>query len=197
MATKKDHNEDAYQESVMKEFAGNSYKEEPEVQEQPKPETGLGTVDLARYKREQRQRINEDENMQRMMALTDYHTLAKETLPSQGRFYPENFTIHIRACRVDEIREFSGVDETNPNDVLDKLSYIIASCTKVYEGDMLRSYKDLLDHDRLSVIFAIRELTFKNGETRIRIPVPAGACKTPGCKPQTEVLFTRDMFETA
>lgn len=184
-----------YEESVMREFTGGTEG----AGETPahEPVTDLGKVDLGRHKREQKQRIAEDEGMQRMAALVDFHTLDLTSLFTKGRFYPQTLTASIRACRVNEVREFSGVDETNPNDVLDKLSYIISSCTRVYNGDIPGSYKDLLDHDRLSILFAIRELTFKNGETVIRIPVPAGACKTPGCKPQTEVILTRDMFESA
>lgn len=188
----KEKKDDNYSNDVMKEFIEGAGAV-PEAE----PVTDLGKVDLNRGYEEQQKRIAEDPRQQKMAALIDYHTISLESLPSEGRFYEENMTISIRACRVNEIREFSGVDESNPNDVIDKLGYILASCTKVHFGDRLGSYRDILDHDRLSIIFAIRELTFKNGETSIKIPVPANACKTPGCRPQKEVLFTRDMFERA
>ena len=83
------------------------------------------------------------------------------------------------------------------DDIIDKMNYMLASCTKVMFGNMPGSYKDILDHDRFYLIKRIQELTFKNGETAINIPVPDGACKTPGCKPQAFVKLTSDMIERA
>ena len=144
-----------------------------------------------------REELDNDPEIKRMNDLVNFIRLPLENFPSQGRFYSDDFSVHIRAARVGEIREYSMMDETNPNDIIDKMNFMLASCTKVSFGNMPGSYKDILDHDRFYLIKRIQELTFKNGETAINIPVPDGACKTPGCRPQAEVKLTSDMIERA
>lgn len=138
-----------------------------------------------------------DPDIKRMSDLVNYIRLPLENFPSQGRFYSEDFSVHIRAARVGEIREYSMMDESNPNDIIDKMNYMLASCTKIQFNNMPGSYKDILDHDRFYLIKRIQELTFKNEETAINVPVPDGSCKTPGCHPQTEIKLTSDMIERA
>lgn len=142
-----------------------------------------------------RETINNDPQVMKMNSLVNYIHLPLAGFPSQGRFYRDDFEVHIRACRVGEIREYSMMDESNPNDIIDKMNYMLASCTKVMFGSMPGSYKDILEHDRFYLIKKIQELTFKNGETVINIPIPDNACKTPGCHPQKEVRLTSDMLE--
>ena len=54
-----------------------------------------------------------------------------EELPSAGMFYEPGTEISIRACRVEEIRHFSTIDETDIIDVDDKLNYIIERCCRI------------------------------------------------------------------
>ena len=185
-----------YQNDLLKEFAKTPV---PEPIEGNAPTTNneggkvldLGKVDMRKHS------STDDPEIRQMHELLDYLPLEMEALPSRGRFYQDNLKIYIRAARVGEIREFSMVDEENPSDVIDKMVYILASCTKVMNGNLPISYKDMLDHDRFYVFKRISELTFKHGETSINLPVPNGACKTPGCKPQKSVLFTSDMLRHA
>jgi hypothetical protein len=95
----------------------------------------------------------------------------------------------IRAARVDEIREFSSIDENDIKDVTDKLTYMVSQCVKVYYGNVPGSYRDLLSADRIVLILKIREITFLDGMSSIKLPVPANACETYGCKPQETVIF--------
>ena len=106
-----------------------------------------------------------------------------------GRFYPDDTRISIRAARVDEIREFSAIDESDIKDVTDKLTYMVSQCVKVYYGNIPGSYKDLLSADRIVLILKIREITFLDGMSSIKLPVPANACETAGCKPQDSIIF--------
>jgi hypothetical protein len=106
-----------------------------------------------------------------------------------GKFYPDNTRISIRAARVDEIREFSSIDENDIKDVTDKLTYMVSQCVKVYYGNVPGSYRDLLSADRIVLILKIREITFLDGMSSIKLPVPANACETTGCKPQDTIIF--------
>ena len=174
-------NTETYEDQVRKEFEST---QEPEVNE---PVKDLGKVKL--------DQDLEDPEIKRIKSSMDYVNIPLETLPSQGRFYPEGTRISIRAARVGEIREFSIINEEDPKDIRDKMTYIVSQCTKVYYGNNLGYYKDLLEDDRIVLVFKIRELTFVDGQSSIKIPVPEGACKTPGCHPQSEVYFDSSKLE--
>ena len=182
-----DKKELTYEEQVEKEF---NLTQEPQQQEVVKD---LGKVDIRRGTHSEG--VQEDENVQRINNMIGYLNVPLDTLPSQGRYYPENTRISIRAARVGEIREFSTIDENDPKDVTDKMTYIISQCCKIYYGNVPGHYKDIIVADRIVLIFKIRELTFVDGQSSMKIPVPSGACSTVGCKPQDNITFNSMMFK--
>ena len=178
---KKEFNE-SYEDQVLKEFEGT------QTQEEPKTVTSLGNIkDNKNDDDVIDSRLNDE--LSRVGRLRDYHNIPLDCLPSLGRFYPENTQISIRAARVDEIREFSAIDETDIKDVTDKLTYMVSQCVKVFYGNVPGSYRDLLAADRIVLILKIREITFLDGMSSIKLPVPANACETIGCKTQDTVIF--------
>jgi hypothetical protein len=170
----------SYEDQVLREF------EETQSQEEPKTITNLGNIND--NKNDDIDRDLEEE-LTRMGRLRDYHNIPLDCLPSLGRFYPDDTRISIRAARVDEIREFSAIDENDIKDVTDKLTYMVSQCVKVYYGNIPGSYRDLLSADRIVLILKIREITFLDGMSSIKLPVPANACETVGCKTQDTVIF--------
>jgi hypothetical protein len=175
---KKEMNE-SYEDQVRKEFEGTQEQDEPKIV------TDLGNINDNKRDDDR----NFDEELSRVGRLRDYHNIPLDCLPSLGRFYPENTRISIRAARVDEIREFSAIDENDIKDVTDKLTYMVSQCVKVYYGNTPGSYRDLLAADRIVLILKIREITFLDGMSSIKLPVPANACETIGCKPQDSIIF--------
>ena len=176
---KKEMNE-SYEDQVLREF------EETQEQEEPKTITNLGNINDNKPKGDERYL---DEELSRLGRLRDYHNIPLDCLPSLGRFYPDNTQISIRAARVDEIREFSAIDENDIKDVTDKLTYMVSQCVKVYYGNVPGSYRDLLSADRIVLILKIREITFLDGMSSIKLPVPGNACETTGCRPQESIIF--------
>ena len=176
---KKEMNE-SYEDQVLKEFEGTQETEEPKII------TNLGNINDNKKKEDDRYF---DDELSRVGRLRDYHNIPLDCLPSLGRFYPDNTHISIRAARVDEIREFSAIDENDIKDVTDKLTYMVSQCVKVYYGNVPGSYRDLLAADRIVLILKIREITFLDGMSSIKLPVPANACETVGCKTQDSIVF--------
>jgi hypothetical protein len=129
----------------------------------------------------------DDIEVKRLNEMVGHQRLDLSLLPSKGRFYRDDFEVFIRAARVGEIRDFSTVDENNIRDVDDKLNGIIINCTKVMYGPQRGSYKDILEEDRIYVLLAIRELTFKEGEQKLLMPVTKKSCKNSTCKSQESV----------
>ena len=171
---------ESYEDQVLKEFEGT------QTQEEQKIVTNLGNI---RDNKSQEDDSFFNEEMSRIGRLRDYHNIPLDCLPSLGRFYPDNTQISIRAARVDEIREFSAIDENDIKDVTDKLTYMVSQCVKVYYGNIPGSYRDLLSADRIVLILKIREITFLDGMSSIKLPVPGNACETVGCRPQESIIF--------
>ena len=113
----------------------------------------------------------DDPEIRRIQELAGHIKLNLSELPSGGRFYRKDFEIAIRAARVNEIRDFSTIDETNMKDIDEKVNSLLVSCTKILYGSQRGSYKDILEEDRIYVILKIRELTFKDGEQKLMMPV--------------------------
>ena len=173
-------NTESYDEQVAREF-----EQTQNISNETNKEVvrDLGKVNLAGVD------INEEPDIKRINDSMGYINIPLDCLPSQGRFYPENTRISIRAARVGEIREFSIIDENDPKDIRDKMTYIVSQCTIVYYGNTPGHYKDILEDDRIVLVLKIRELTFIDGQSSIKIPVPEGACATVGCHPQETVEF--------
>ncbi len=146
--------------------------------------TQLGTVDTSRGSGVT---SVDDPEIQRIQSLTGYVKLDLINFPSAGQFYREDFEIHIRAARVGEIRDFSTLDEENILDVDEKLNSLLVNCTKIMYGNQRGSYRDVLEEDRIYLILSIRELTFKDGENKLMMPVGKKNCKTGTCKSQDSV----------
>lgn len=97
-----------------------------------------------------------------------------DNLPSGGKFYPDGTTLEIRAAQVQEIRHFSTIDENDPLDMDDKLNLIIDKCMRLKFPDRVAQWKDLKEEDRFYLIFAIRDLTFINGENKLFVNLKCG-----------------------
>jgi hypothetical protein len=176
---------ETYDEQILKEFEESQKGINNEDVKKITKSEDLGQVKFTGTK----EVLDNDPNIQRINASIGYINIPLECLPSQGRYYPDDTRISIRAARVGEIREFSTVDENDMKDIIDKLTYMVSQCVNVYFGNVKGSYKDIITADRIVLILKIRELTFVDGASSIKIPVPSGACKTVGCKPQDTIDF--------
>lgn len=99
-----------------------------------------------------------------------YHLIPTVSLPSGGMFYPEGTEISIRSAKVAEIRHFSTIDENNVLDIDEKLNQIVESCVRITCSTKRLSYKDILEEDRFFIILSIRDLTFPEPESSLKIP---------------------------
>ena len=118
-----------------------------------------------------------------------------ENLPSGGRFYPADTTLEIRAAAAQEIRHFSTIDENDPLDMDDKLNMVIDKCLRMRFPDRHATWKDLKEEDRFYLIFAIRDLTFINGENKLFMTLKCGReCAGDGTYTE-KVELAKENFE--
>ncbi len=130
-------------------------------------ETGLGKSEA--WKRSQ-QPQEEDNNFVDI----GWKPFPIENLPSKGMFYPNGTTFAIRAANVSEIRHFSTIDENDDLGLDDKLNMVVDKCLQIKFSDRHATWKDLKEEDRFCLIFAIRALTFKNGENKLFVNLKCG-----------------------
>ena len=98
-----------------------------------------------------------------------WKTVPLENLPSQGLFYAEGSELSIRSASVSEIRQWSTIDEGDPLDIDDQLNFILEKCCrfKINNGQSWLSWRDILEVDRLCVIFMIHEISFPAGQNEL------------------------------
>ena len=97
-----------------------------------------------------------------------------ESLPSKGLFYPVGTRIYIRSASLGDIKRWSAMNEDDVQDVMEKMEAIFESCCVVNFGPdcMKRArYKDILDLDRLYILFAIHDWTFPSGNNDVKLKI--------------------------
>jgi len=120
---------------------------------------GLGKATMSRF-------TNDVDSADSHLGWVDFNI---EDLPSAGRFYPVDARIKIRSAKVAEIRHFSTIDETNMIDIDEKLNTLVKSCSQVSSKTGRFSTKDILEEDRFYLLLAIRDLTFPEPESSLKV----------------------------
>ena len=171
---KQDPQEEAKKILAEKEKAsGMEYDQKINPEIQTNPETGRQTLGMA--EKPQKKEAERQEN-KRLADELGWHNIPIQDLPSAGLFYVDDVEVAIRAAKVAEIRHFSTIDEEDPFDIDDKLNSVIDKCSKVRLNGSMASWKDLKDEDRFYLIFAIRDLTFKEGENKLHVSMDCEEC---------------------
>lgn len=120
-----------------------------------------------------------------------YIEIYSSEFPSKGIFYGKESKFLIRAASVNEIKQFSTMNEEDPYSVDDALNQILKSCLVYRDSNMMKSYKDLKEEDRIYVILAIRELTFVKGENALTVKTICNECGT-----ENQINITKDSFDS-
>ena len=173
-----------HEDNIQKEF---DQAEAVQVEATETPNEVVQTLGKVDTNRQMNKVTSDDPEIQRLNAMVGYTRLDLNSFPSKGKFYRDDFEIHIRPAKVAEIRNFSTIDEANLREVDEGLNNLVISCSKVMYGTQRGSYKDILEEDRIYLILSIRELTFKTGEHTLMMPVSGNSCKSSMCKSQEAV----------
>lgn len=101
-----------------------------------------------------------------------------QILPSKGMFYPEGSELLIRSAKTREIRHWSTMDESDPMSVLDRVNFILNSCTrfKIRGESYVFNFNDFCEIDRYHILFRIYELTFPNQENKLMANIECNKC---------------------
>lgn len=103
-------------------------------------------------------------------------SVSPSLLPSKGIFYPNDLLITISPLKVKHIRHFSTIDETDEIDVSSKLNFVINSSVEVQTSTRGFSALSLLEIDRLYLLFLVRNITFIEFPSIIKLESTCKEC---------------------
>lgn len=102
--------------------------------------------------------------------------VSPSVLPSKGIFYPKDLIIAISPLKVKHIRHFSTIDETDEIDISSKLNFVINSSVSVQTNTPGFAASSLLEIDRLYLLFLVRNITFIEFPSIIKLQSTCDEC---------------------
>ena len=93
----------------------------------------------------------------------------KRLLGKRAIFYPEDWNFRIRPATVEAIRNWSNIDDENPNSVDDVFNEILKSCLAIVgPGGQPIPWGNIRNWDRFFFLLLIREYSMRTGEKKIK-----------------------------
>lgn len=97
-----------------------------------------------------------------------YIEMNVDELGDRAVFYPEGWKFYIKPATVDDIKNWSSIDEERIDQVNDVFNEIIRSCVKIVDRDGVTvGWNKLNSWDRFWFLLKVREYTFDKGEKAI------------------------------
>ncbi len=100
-------------------------------------------------------------------------------LGARADFYPEDWKFRIRPATVEAIRNWSTIDDENPNSVDDVFNEVLKSCLTIVTDRGRLPWGHIHSWDRLFFILLIREYTFVQGENKLSYEDYCPECDNP------------------
>ncbi len=130
---------------------------------------------------------------QQMFSNVGYRKIDNDNLPSKGRFNDPTLRIRIRAATVEEIKHYSGLDETDLKDVSDHINEVLKACCKIEYSTKVGNADDLKEADKYYVLFCIRDLSM---EVHQRFNKLSQTCQCPKCGKKSSNEITSHAFSS-
>lgn len=100
----------------------------------------------------------------------------KRLLGDRAKFYPEDWQFKIRPATVEAIRNWSTIDDENPNSVDDVFNEILKYCLTIVTPTGNLPWGNIRSWDRFFFVLLIREYTFVQGEKKIEFTEDCPSC---------------------
>lgn len=113
------------------------------------------------------ERDEREDKVDPQLIRTGWIELGREEFEERSQFYPADWRFFIRPATVDDIKNWSSVDETRLDQVDRVFNEIIKSCVKITGDTGNISWGKICSWDRFWLLNKIREYTFNTGENKI------------------------------
>lgn len=110
-------------------------------------------------------------------------TVDRALLGERDVFYPETWEFRIKPATVEAIRNWSTIDDENPNSVDIVFDEILKSCLSIRTPKGPLPWNQINTWDRFFFVLLIREYTFINGDSKVEFTRECSNC-------ESEVTFT-------
>ena len=100
----------------------------------------------------------------------------KRLLGDRAKFYPEDWQFKIRPATVEAIRNWSTIDDENPNSVDDVFNEILKYCLTIVTPTGNLPWGNIRSWDRFFFVLLVREYTFVQGEKKIEFTEDCPSC---------------------
>ena len=110
-------------------------------------------------------------------------TVDRKLLGERDVFYPEEWEFRIKPATVEAIRNWSTIDEENPNSIDIVFDEILKACLKIVTPNGPLPWSQINTWDRFFFVLLIREYTFINGDSKVEFKRECSNC-------ESEVTFT-------
>jgi hypothetical protein len=100
----------------------------------------------------------------------------KSLLGERAQFYPENWEFKIKPATVEAIRNWSMINDENPNSIDDVFNEILKTCLAITTPQGPMPWSLIRSWDRFWFILLIREYTFIHGEREVRFTEECPEC---------------------
>jgi len=100
----------------------------------------------------------------------------KRLLGDRVKFYPEDWQFKIRPATVEAIRNWSTIDDENPNSVDDVFNEILKYCLTIVTPTGNLPWGNIRSWDRFFFVLLVREYTFVQGEKKIEFTEDCPSC---------------------
>lgn len=100
----------------------------------------------------------------------------KRLLGDRAKFYPEDWQFKIRPATVEAIRNWSTIDDENPNSVDDVFNEILKYCLTIVTPTGNLPWGNIRSWDRFFFVLLVREYTFIQGEKKIEFTEDCPSC---------------------
>lgn len=103
----------------------------------------------------------------------------KRLLGERAIFYPEDWQFKIRPATVEAIRNWSTIDDENPNSVDDVFNEILKYCLTIVTPMGNLPWGNIRSWDRFFFVLLIREYSMIQGEKKIEFTEDCPSCDNP------------------
>ena len=105
-------------------------------------------------------------------------TVDRGLLGERTKFYPEDWEFRIKPATVEAIRNWSTIDEENPNSIDIVFDEILKSCLAIRTNNGPQPWNQINTWDRFFFVLLIREYTFINGESKVEFIRECSNCES-------------------
>jgi hypothetical protein len=100
----------------------------------------------------------------------------RKLLGERSQFYPETWEFRIKPATVEAIRNWSMINDENPNSIDDVFNEILKTCFMIVTPQGNLPWNLVRSWDRFFFILLIREYTFMHGEREVRFNEECPEC---------------------